>query len=738
MRIILTLMLLVSIVLSVNAIDVAKNSRPQVKSQRIDFNKPTTEFQKNLIPTLQISAAPTTQFASAADKAAVQESSAQQGPNKVVVADDGIIYVTAEKFAYVEQFEGGWFMSMFTDEQDDGDYFMFKFHFNNPTDSPAGHYTSIKDDLLRLNYGHSESAQLDTIRYQSIDMVVTEDEDGALKMEGDMWGKIIKHDDYGNVVSEGKVQQYHFLITQPAPIKPKEEKNLDIVCNPADCILYGSENLFFGKDNASGLYAQVALKGGLSGEFDKDHIMSDYTLVCSDAQGSNAIGIAEQQSATVTLANNKDFDINTTFVGTDSIRYNIHMTLTLPDGGTPTEVKITNAQAQSFWGYFMASGYNEDYQAQVSGTLRMGPVEDFSTLSAYVAETGAEYASYALFFHDAELSEDENGQLVVTCSFYANDYKEYKLDMRYIVGEPVDNIDITCLNSEYINALEAEQAQRLNGESTDGRYSVQITMLGTETTEGTFAINGSDAWGYVYDNEKGRRLSFLNGETVVTMDENKHIVCTISADGMDIDVHHFNITMEGEWDDAYLEKKQYDAQEGELDAAFFPTDEVTMENHINDGGYLYVNIRSDERKELLTLVIYAPKKDKNIFIPAGTYTIEDTEDIYTIQPSPGVYDNTIYPSYYANLTDDGYLTTPLWMLERGTMTVKNVDNQLQFVIDAVNSYKRPIHITYNMETDGISTVETNTNAKVRKFIENGRVVISKNFKRYNTLGAEMK
>lgn len=687
-----------------------------VSASAIDFNKPTAKMPQG--EQKEISAAPeTTSFKSKLNLASQVNSKAENQPSlnlgtpiaprqsakKVVVSDDGIIYVTAEHFAYVEKFEGGWFMSFFSDEQADGDYFMFKFHLkSDKPSSPAGHYTDLSQ-LLRLNYGHSESAQLDTIRYQRIDLTVTEDEDGALKMEGDVWGKIIKHDDYGKVTYEGPEQQYHYLITQPAPIKPKEEKNLEIVCNPDDCEIYPSEALYFGKDEATGLYAQVALKGGLTGEFDKDHIMSEYTLVCTDVNGSNAVGIAEQQTAYATLTDNKLFDINTSFVGTDSIRYNIHMTLTLPDGGEPIDVKITNAQAQSFWGYFMTQGYNDVYDAQVSGEMKMGPVADFSTLSAAVAYGNK--VGYALFFHDAELSTDANDQLVVTCSFYANDYKEYKLDMRYVVSEAVDNIDVFCSNCEYINALEKEQAERIQGDSDNGDYTVQITVIGTETTEGEFDIDGGNVWGYIVNNNTQRQMYFMNGTVKITMDADENITAVISADAMDTEVHHFNITMLTKWDSEYMEKKEYDAQEGELTANFGDQDEVTKQNFLNSDGYLYLNAYSAERGEVLTLVIYAPKQDKNIFIPEGTYTIADTEELWTIQPCPGVYDGVIYPSYYAKKTAGG-LEVPVWMLERGTMTVTKVNNTLTFVIDAINSYKRPIHITYNGGPEGISNVTT--------------------------------
>lgn len=168
MRRLFTLLLLASFVLSVSAIDESKNIRPVVKKS-IDFKKPSQQLPENILPKAEMSAAPDVNIITP-----FNASEAKTSPLKVVKDENGVYQVTADHFAYAEAFEGGWFMSLFSDEQEDGDYYMFKFHFktDNPN-SPAAHLTSL-DQLVtesvdrtgkHRNYGHTESAQLDTIIY---------------------------------------------------------------------------------------------------------------------------------------------------------------------------------------------------------------------------------------------------------------------------------------------------------------------------------------------------------------------------------------------------------------------------------------------------------------------------------------------------------------------------------------------------------------------------------------------
>ena len=79
----------------------------------------------------------------------------------------------------------------------------------------------------------------------------------------------------------------------------------------------------------------------------------------------------------------------------------------------------------------------------------------------------------------------------------------------------------------------------------------------------------------------------------------------------------------------------------------------------------------------------------------------------------------------------------MWFMVGGSVTVEKVDGKMKMEINAVNSYNQPIHITY----DGTATALENVNVNVegiRKQIVDGQLVIIRDGKAYNALGAQVK
>ena len=85
------------------------------------------------------------------------------------------------------------------------------------------------------------------------------------------------------------------------------------------------------------------------------------------------------------------------------------------------------------------------------------------------------------------------------------------------------------------------------------------------------------------------------------------------------------------------------------------------------------------------------------------------------------------------------MITPLWMMTSGTVTVTNVSNKLRIEIDAVNSYKVPIHIVYDATLTGTDVEHIITeDTKIEKIIENGQLMIIRANCKYNAQGAVVK
>ena len=136
-----------------------------------------------------------------------------------------------------------------------------------------------------------------------------------------------------------------------------------------------------------------------------------------------------------------------------------------------------------------------------------------------------------------------------------------------------------------------------------------------------------------------------------------------------------------------------DATEGELNVTLGAdaTAEVA-----NQDGYGTLQVKGPDASNFLALLFYYPEGEANTeTIPAGTYTINDTQKPSTVMAG-GVYgDNTIGYSFFANMNASGELLPPLYFLVSGTVVVTNNDGYLKVEVNALNSNNVPIHIVYD-------------------------------------------
>jgi hypothetical protein len=142
---------------------------------------------------------------------------------------------------------------------------------------------------------------------------------------------------------------------------------------------------------------------------------------------------------------------------------------------------------------------------------------------------------------------------------------------------------------------------------------------------------------------------------------------------------------------------------------------------------------------MFALYFFSEEYDSDIVIQPGTYTIDDTQDYMTVLAGAGVVNNSIYPSFYGYLSEDGKgIVTPLYFLVGGTVEVENRDGKLYVEVNAVNSYNVPIHIVFDGTKQTTAVENITTEKGVTKRIENGQLLINRNGNTYNVLGASVK
>ena len=126
-------------------------------------------------------------------------------------------------------------------------------------------------------------------------------------------------------------------------------------------------------------------------------------------------------------------------------------------------------------------------------------------------------------------------------------------------------------------------------------------------------------------------------------------------------------------------------------------------------------------------------------VPVGTYAINDSQASGSVLACQGVMGNSIYPSFYATLTEYGDLNT-LYMLVDGTVGVsQNELGNLHVEVDALNSYERPVHIVYDDDTTPSAVEDVQTEqTTASKQLKNNQLYILRNGEVFNVMGAKVK
>lgn len=189
---------------------------------------------------------------------------------------------------------------------------------------------------------------------------------------------------------------------------------------------------------------------------------------------------------------------------------------------------------------------------------------------------------------------------------------------------------------------------------------------------------------------------------------------------------------------------QYDEQTGSVNRAYTAEDILVVDLEYATSGQIYVDVVAADMSDQMSLLFFANTTDPEVGVPAGVYPLSATPAYGTAYASQGyVAGQGVWPCFYSTLVEEAgkmYLDK-LYYMVAGQIEVGKVDGKLTMVIDAVNSYNVPIHITYNVATDTPPTaVEDVTTAagNVEKFIENGQLVIVKNGVKYTATGSVMK
>ena len=459
-------------------------------------------------------------------------------------------------------------------------------------------------------------------------------------------------------------------------------------------------------------------------------------------------------SVTLTLAvdANRNCIITGQMIGEDNICYNLHLSWTPPTANDTVHIAFDKSSSVAYYPDlahdFMLTNKDENYDVSLD-IIGVPMGESFIERNLNIA-----YCMIAnRQTHDTISIAAAEGQVwqsgdttYLSANVLGFDAVVYAIDLWYVVPEVIATQELKIYNATFYNELEKDGYFALVGTTEDKSIEFAISLLGNkvEDVPGTYVNDGlfGGFTGKNYDfihfiggsystyiakwnEQRGDYdiLSIEKGQATVTIDEAQDVTLVgafVAENGVE-----YRITMTSKVDKPRI---QDDAMSGAVDRLFVDERQMTITQEEADKIKLEIMTDSD----LMALWFYVEYIDDEIVIPEGEYTIDDSNDYWSVIKGDG----SLGKSFYS--THDGEYFTSLYFLVDGTVVVSKKDGKLHLEMHALNSYDVPVHVVYDPTAktgvDNLPSVDRNC----RKLLHKGQLLMEREGKLFNATGAMVK
>ena len=456
-------------------------------------------------------------------------------------------------------------------------------------------------------------------------------------------------------------------------------------------------------------------------------------------------------TATLTLKENDgDWTANIEAYGSDYNWYSIDMSYVIPEPTDTVKISFPNAAMATFnkadYNMLQLLNYGQGYDASVT-VYGIGLGEEFGMENVLLDYTEIYDSNYGRTVQIASILGELNqygDTTVITASVIGFNAIQYDVELWYTAPTPVDTVEIE-MPVEFVNNLDYGY-YTLKSYTPDETLFISVAPIAS-VVEGTFVNDGKFGKFGAADG----RYDFNAGETFIYSEadwqnypiEKGTLVVDLAPDGtltaeaelIARNAVCYRIKMTSE----YNTHLDFDEPDMDVDRTYTIEDQVFIENQIDPNGYIYLSITAADMSDMCAFFFFVEEADDDIVIPVGTYPINLTEEYGTVQANPGVQGNGVFPSFYAQMLEDGSLIVPLWLLVGGTVDVtKDEEGNAHLEVNAVNSYGVPVHIVY--DGSPINTAVENTQSPMtrsQKLLRNGHLIIKNAGVEYNAQGAKV-
>lgn len=550
---------------------------------------------------------------------------------------------------------------------------------------------------------------------------------------------------------------YYFTVAAPLP-EPTDTIELTAI----DLRVDDASVSYFGMVDFYATSPEFSIRGGWqTTELEEGTYVAAIFL---DDANMNTITSLQAQ-VTVTLANDNSWIIEARMRGDDNRIYNLHLSRTVPEQKETVLVSFEHSAQAAYYPYSEDGEndlqiYNEDDKYSVSLNVVDVALGD---------QFDEEYIVASYTYLEAKdgtkisVAEIVNGKLYQTgdttkleADFVTFQGVLYQVKLWYVAPTPTKTINLDINNAEFIIDLEYNMAYNLVGYSADSSYLFVFTapaeskedIPGTFENDGKFGKFGEGK--YEFDattsyvgvwNTDIQYYDFYyiqKGNVVVKMDSEDNI--TLTASVVCDNAVQYEVKLSSKYKEPHID---YDSEEGPINRVYGPDAELIINDRTQDYGLIYLQLTDKVKGDVTAVYFVMSEPDAETVLPVGTYEINGTWMDGTVTASMGMqwddegYANVI-PSYYAGYVD-GYLVGPYYFFQEGTVVVtKDDQDKLAIEINAINSCKIPVHIVYgNVPSTSVDHHNVNASNVIKQIID-GQLLIIRDSKAYNALGAQVK
>jgi hypothetical protein len=389
--------------------------------------------------------------------------------------------------------------------------------------------------------------------------------------------------------------------------------------------------------------------------------------------------------------------------------------------------------------------YGSDFEASLT-VYGVDLGEEFTMEDVYLDYSGIydNNEEHSVQIADVKGVLNQHGDTTtITASVIGFNAVQYDVHLWYTAPTPTDTIEIE-MPIEFINAMDFGY-YTLAAYTPDSAWYVSLSPMtsevaGTFINDGLFgkfgAVDGRyDFYAgstFIYSEAEWKNYTVEKGTLVVEMAEDGSI--TAEAGIICSNAKYFHIKMTSK----YNTHLDYDEPSIEVDRIYTTEDNVTIDDQTANYGYIYLALTAADASDMAAFFFFVEEVDEDIIIPEGVYPINYTEEYGTVYANPGVQGDGVWPSYYAQMLEDGSIVVPLWLLVSGTVEVTKDDQGNPYLeVNAFNSYGVPVHIVYDGRGTGIDNIPVDA-SNIRKQIINGQLYIIRNGEVYDAVGTRVK